>query len=284
MKILSLNGGGTLGYINLCVLEQLEEEAGKPCHEIFDLISGVSTGAIIGYALASGLTAKETKSLYEKLIPKIFNNKRGFFMSLFKPYYDIKVLEDVIKEHLGYKRLSDVKTKFMCHAVKINSPEIKSKFWKSWKPDHDVEAWQAMTASSAAPLYFSPVQVGDDILIDGGLASNSANVVSIVEALKLGEKLEDIKMLNLTVNSIKTYDNKKDLIGLLRVANNFPLISVWGTESIEIHQAEKLLEKGNFSAVYPNTNLGMDNQDFKKMQEIADNLWFERKSAYTWIL
>lgn len=284
MKILSINGGGTLGYITLCVLERLEEEAGMPCYEIFDLISGVSTGSIIGYALSSGFTAKETKKLYEELIPKIFHNKTGFFMSLFKPYYNINDLEKTIRENIGDKKISDVKTKFMCHATKVNSPEIKTKFWKSWKAEHDIIAWQALTASSAAPLYFSPYQIEDDIFVDGGLVSNSANVVSIVEAIKLGAKLEDIKMLNLTINTNKTYDKKKDLIGLLRVASNFPLISVWGTERIEMHQADKLLKKGNFSVVYPDTGLGIDNQEFEEMQQIADKLWFERKLAYTWIL
>lgn len=284
MKILSLNGGGTLGYITLCVLEHLEEEAGKPCYEIFDLISGVSTGSIIGFALSSGFTAKETKDLYRNLIPEIFKNKTGFIMSFFKPYYKIETLERILKENIGNKMLSEAKTNFMCHATKINSPEIRSKFWKSWKKEHDVEAWKALTASCAAPLYFSPYQVGEDLLIDGGLVSNSPNVVSIVEALKLGSSLEDIKMLNLTVNNLTTYESKKDLIGLLTVANNVPLIAIWGTEKIEMHQAENLLLKNNFSVVYPNTNLGIDNKEFDAMQNIADELWFNRKLAFTWIL
>jgi len=283
MKILSLNGGGTLGYITLCNLVKLENEAEKPCHQIFDLIAGVSTGSIIGYSLASGLTALETKMLYKKLIPKIFNSKTGFFMSLFKPYYKIDELAKIIKDNTNNKKLSDVKTKFMCHSTQISKPEVTSKFWKSWKDDN-IKAWQALAASSAAPLYFSPFEINGDIFIDGGLSSNSPNTPAIIEAIKFGHDLNDIKMLNLTINTLRYYNRKNDLIGLLRVANNFPPIAVWGTETIEIHQAEKLLKDKNFRAIYPKTKLEIDSQDFIKMQNIADALWHERKEDYTCIL
>ena len=120
MKILSLNGGGSLGYITLGLLERLEEEAGMPCYKIFDLISGVSTGAIAGFGLANGSSAKEIKELYKKFIPSIFKNKSGLIASLWKPYYDIKNLEKSIQDNFGNTMLSSAKTNFMCYATKLN--------------------------------------------------------------------------------------------------------------------------------------------------------------------
>lgn len=37
----------------------------------------------------------------------------------------------------------------------------------------DVRIWQAARATSAAPVYFSPIQVGDYKLVDEALAANN---------------------------------------------------------------------------------------------------------------
>lgn len=37
----------------------------------------------------------------------------------------------------------------------------------------DVKIWQAARATSAAPLYFSPIKVGEYKLVDGALAANN---------------------------------------------------------------------------------------------------------------
>lgn len=51
MKLLSIDGGGTKGLVILEVLRHLEKITGKKIHESFDLISGVSTGAILATLL-----------------------------------------------------------------------------------------------------------------------------------------------------------------------------------------------------------------------------------------
>lgn len=71
--ILSLDGGGTKGYITLHVLATLEQMTGKRCDEIFDFIAGTSTGALIAAGLAMGISAHKLLLIYRSKIPKVFD-------------------------------------------------------------------------------------------------------------------------------------------------------------------------------------------------------------------
>jgi predicted acylesterase/phospholipase RssA len=80
--LLTLDGGGIRGILTIQLLKALEEQAGAPCHRIFDLVAGTSTGGIIAGLIASGKTAFEIEALYEKLVSKVFL-RRDFFANQF---------------------------------------------------------------------------------------------------------------------------------------------------------------------------------------------------------
>eukprot|EP00965_Chrysotila_dentata_P077011 2543105-Pleurochrysis_carterae.AAC.2 len=47
VRVLSLDGGGTRLLLTLGMLKELERQSGKRVHELFDLVCGTSTGAIL---------------------------------------------------------------------------------------------------------------------------------------------------------------------------------------------------------------------------------------------
>src|SRR5437016_1121497 len=93
-RILSIDGGGTRGIIAAIILAAIEERTGKPISQLFDLIAGTSTGAILALGLtmpnSSGqpnFSAEELCRLYEQQIPQIFLKPQSWWGNLIKPKY-----------------------------------------------------------------------------------------------------------------------------------------------------------------------------------------------------
>src|SRR5262249_54522195 len=73
--VLSLDGGGAKGVYTLGVLGEIEALAGKRIYEIFDLIYGTSTGAIIAALLALGHSVEEIMKIYLDFIPDVMRHR-----------------------------------------------------------------------------------------------------------------------------------------------------------------------------------------------------------------
>ncbi len=70
--LLSIDGGGIRGIIPLTCLVQLESHLGGACHEIFDMIGGTSTGAVIAAGLSLGVSARGLLALYKHFAQEAF--------------------------------------------------------------------------------------------------------------------------------------------------------------------------------------------------------------------
>ena len=71
-SILSIDGGGIRGIIPLACLIELEKIQGRPSREIFDMVAGTSTGAVIAAGLALGMSARGLMAIYRNLAESAF--------------------------------------------------------------------------------------------------------------------------------------------------------------------------------------------------------------------
>jgi uncharacterized protein len=170
VQVLAIDGGGIRGLIPALVLAEIEARCGRPAGELFDLMAGTSTGAIIVCALAKPepLPAARIADLYEEDGPRIFDR------SLLKRItsadgwiderYDSDGLVQSLRRHLGDARLPRAQP-----PVLLTAYDIERRRAVFLRTGDDVAMVDATHASSAAPTYFEPVRVDGAALIDGGV-------------------------------------------------------------------------------------------------------------------
>lgn len=157
-RILQIDGGGVRGIIPAIILADIEQKVGKPIHEIFDLITGTSTGSVIGGSLAFGVDAAILRDLYLSEVPKLFKrrslwNPRNWF----REKYDRTGFQEKLQIYLGDQTMSGAKTKYMATAFNLSSQ--RTHFLKSWDESDakwsivDVISWSALSAA----LYFGKI-------------------------------------------------------------------------------------------------------------------------------
>ncbi len=176
--ILSIDGGGMRGVIPAAMLAELEQMTGKPAYELFDMVVGTSTGAIIAAALAVGLSAERIlNEIYRDKLPEAFRTQSGAgkwlryvfgglrsmynfgpFLATLVPYVEGRKVRDISKPIL-LLTTKDVRTGTTYYIVNAGpgAPAFA-----------DAPLSGAVAASGAAPIYFPPV-LGN--LIDGGVGS-----------------------------------------------------------------------------------------------------------------
>jgi len=277
MKTLSLNGGGSKGYMSAYILMRLEEAFDNKykTYQLFDMIGGVSTGSIIGAMLAKGYSAKETVELYREFIPKIFSNKRWFITSLFRAKYSRDSLQEIVRKYINFP-INTSKTKYMAYAVNISGKSIKPKFWKSWKDD--ISSVDVVLASSAAPTYFNPYEINGECFIDGGMACNNPSMCVISEVIRSGATLENLYNVNIACDTLEGYSKACGIRGLLEWAPKAIEVAMYAATGMEEYQAHTLLGFNNHY-IAPPTSLPLDCQDFALMEKIAEEQWQKHKEA-----
>ena len=83
-RILSIDGGGLRGIVPLTILKYIEEKEGKKIIELFDLITGTSTGGIIACGLACGYSVDDLISLYYNKGSEIFPIDNNFIKKSYR--------------------------------------------------------------------------------------------------------------------------------------------------------------------------------------------------------
>src|SRR5215217_7485792 len=192
MRVLAIDGGGIRGLIPALVLTELERRAGRRVFELFDLIAGTSTGGILACALCAPdpLPASELVALYEEEGPNIFD--RSLFQriksadGLLDEKYDDAALDRALERFLGHKRLRDARPDLIVPAYDTALPGpylFKTTKARAAPETDDFPLSLGARATSAAPTYFEPLQVGDRALLDGGVFAVNPAMSALAEVL-----------------------------------------------------------------------------------------------------
>ncbi|WP_445354948.1 patatin-like phospholipase family protein [Microbulbifer sp. EKSA008] len=207
INILIIDGGGIRGLIPLYVIQHIEEQTGKSIDELFDVFSGVSTGAII----ATGLNVTQKsfeddhpgtenlKSQSDKII-NIYKKDSRYVFSV-PWYHKLLTFNGFISPRFSGERLSETMEKNFTDKLKftslknyviIPSLNIHSGQLNLFKNRGEAitklptnTLYQLVTAAASAETVFPPVDfmtTGQDIhhqyYADAGVDAN--NPTSIV--------------------------------------------------------------------------------------------------------
>lgn len=184
---LVLSGGGAKGFAHIGVLKVLEQAGVK-----IDYIGGTSMGAVVGGLYASGYNAhqldsifkatnfdelikdfipRSSKNFYEKRNDELyafvlpFNKFRiGIPTALSKGLYNYNLLNRLTKNVRHVRDFKDLPTPFICIGSNIETGEEALL--------NEGYLAKAILASAAFPTLFSPVEIDNKLLVDGGVTNN----------------------------------------------------------------------------------------------------------------
>jgi patatin-like phospholipase/acyl hydrolase len=205
-RVLSLDGGGAKGFYTLGVLREVEAMAKRPLHEMFDLIFGTSTGAIIAALLGLGRSVKDINDIYESHVPTLMrmNSKAARSATLAKLGDEVfaEATFDKMKTGVGI-----VATRWRTERPMIFKTSIEQAHGRkgSFSPGFGVTVSDAVQGSCSAYPFFERKTVqtdkGDLVeLIDGGYCANNPTLYAIAEATKaLKCPPENIRVLSIGV-------------------------------------------------------------------------------------
>jgi len=192
---LVLSGGGAKGAFQIAAVRQLLEEHGfedsATGQHHFDIITGVSVGALNGALLAMH-AQKKLYALWDLVVQNgkeeiltssairengAFNWWGVIWNALGASIASNKPLHDKLKKHikLEYFKNSNVVNKF--GAVDLKSGKYEALGNKEFERDEDFQNW--ILASSAMPIFWEPVEHvrstrgNFNMIVDGGIRDNS---------------------------------------------------------------------------------------------------------------
>ncbi|XP_078093564.1 85/88 kDa calcium-independent phospholipase A2 isoform X2 [Mustelus asterias] len=198
-RLLCLDGGGIRGLVLIQLLIAIEQTAGQPIRELFDWISGTSTGGILALAIVHGKSMEYLRCLYFRMKDEVFKGSR--------PFSSVP-LEEFLKKEFGENtKMTDVtKPKVMVTGTladrhpgelhlfrnynppepRYDPPYMRTAEFQALTQPKDQLVWRAARCSGAAPTYFRPM----GRFLDGGLLANNPTLDALTEIHEYNQNLK----------------------------------------------------------------------------------------------
>lgn len=271
---LALSGGGAKGCAHIGVLEELER-----LHIPIDYITGTSMGAIVGGLYASGMPLDEMKRVvaetdwddllndrtpYRNLIARRkqeraqypieldagWKDNRVVFPAGVQPGQKLGILLKYLLLPVAYERdFSRLPIPFKAVATDLETG-------RSVILDRGKVA-EAIRASMSIPGVFTPVQWGDDVLIDGGLADNlpidlvrsmGADIVIAVDLAQQNADRRQLLSLLSIIGQTINFQTRNNVIPQLKHADIVITPAVQSYGVLQFDEALHIIELGRRAA------------------------------------
>lgn len=201
IRVLSLDGGGIRGIVQLEVLRAIEQSIGShlPIQSFFDLIVGTGTGGLLGVAMSTQeRTVESCIDMFYALCDHAFTPRlKGIpiisqLAQVFGsgPRYKTKPLYAALKEAFsededlfGHETTSRATARVALTSTSVTGRETMVlasyrrpddtapaySFERPHEPEMELKVWQSVAASVATPSFFRPFNFHSKTYLDGGL-------------------------------------------------------------------------------------------------------------------
>ncbi|KAK3358830.1 acyl transferase/acyl hydrolase/lysophospholipase [Lasiosphaeria hispida] len=211
IRMLSLDGGGVRGIIQLVTLRRIENLIGLdlPIGQFFDLIVGTGTGGMIALGLAKeGDNAAQCTKAFEQILKDSFYRSfiyRGWsyawsFFRYISPRYSSTAMENALRNAFKPRKLFGLgDTSRPCSSSVPRVAVTTTVGGNSWlaanynRGDNKrylssaISTHEAARATSATPLYLDPFISPADksTCYDGGLAGANTSALALTESKEI---------------------------------------------------------------------------------------------------
>jgi predicted acylesterase/phospholipase RssA len=295
IRVLSIDGGGIRGILPSMVMAELERLAGRPTAELFDLVTGTSTGALLALAMVAPdregkprFKAGDVARLYEIGGTRVFSRSMWHQIravgNLVDEKYPATGLEQVLDRAFGRVMLSEALTETLVtsYEVEDRKPFFFTRRRARELQGHDFLMAKVVRAATAAPTFFEPARIpsingkGYHALIDGAVIAYNPALFAYVEALRLRPEAREIILVSLGTGQLTRglpYDVVKDW-GAAHWAQ--PLFSLMcdGDAAVVDQQAAEILAPGRdgrrrYYRFQVRLDMGSDDMDDASRENIA---------------
>jgi hypothetical protein len=195
------------GTIAVAMLAELEAMIGKPAYDLFDMVVGNSTGAVIAAGLGIHLSAQDIlEQIYKDRLPRSFPEKNlllwlRYVLGGLRYLYPPEPFQRALEPYVRAKKVRDLKDPIVMMTAKDMRTSNTYYVVSSGPGEKAFGDWPisgAVAASASAPIYF-PAVAGN--VIDGGVGvfANPC-LAAAVEAIEYIQFMEE----NTTLVSLGT--------------------------------------------------------------------------------
>jgi patatin-like phospholipase/acyl hydrolase len=269
--ILSIDGGGIRGQFDLEIISFIEIHFGKKIYELFDMVIGVSAGAITAgfIALHKYVDIKDINQGYEVIL----ENQQSFG-PIFECKYDGRGKTNLLKERYENITLGSIEFPLVILTSTIDGEPV---LFTSWNPqDANLTLAEVVDASTSSPVYFPPVKIRNTYYIDGAVVSNDPVLAGIKLAREKWGNDINIAVLSLGTGIVDTIeindDNHPRQFGLLKwLTSGLIDIATRSNLGLYVELIPMLIGKGNYLRVTSTVAGYMDDSSIEMKNALVDN-------------